>query len=376
MTDLVVVSLEPWDDVWRRNQHLVAGLLRTDDHLRVLFVEPSRDPGHALRRRNLPRMGRGTRPGPTLSGVRPGQLWLHEPTKILPRRWSPSSDQRWARGLVRVATQLRMREPLLWVNSLQGAYLLRASRWRSMYDITDDWLVAERAPTEQRRLRDEEGYLLSTCRCVVVCSPRLAADKAHHDVTLIPNAVDLAAYGTRAARPRDLPEGPVVLYVGTVHADRFDVGLVEITAREIRDLARIVLVGPALLDRAETARLERAGVTMLGSRPFSQVPAYLQHADVLIVPHVVSAFTDSLDPIKVYEYQAAQRPVVSTPVAGFRDTDDPAVLAVDREVFAHEVRRVLEHPPSRLGGVAVPSWTDRVNQMRDVLRRVAAAPSG
>ena len=30
MTDLVVVSLEAWDDVWRRNQHLVAGLLRSD----------------------------------------------------------------------------------------------------------------------------------------------------------------------------------------------------------------------------------------------------------------------------------------------------------------------------------------------------------
>ena len=27
MTELVVLSLEAWDEVWRRNQHLVAGLL-------------------------------------------------------------------------------------------------------------------------------------------------------------------------------------------------------------------------------------------------------------------------------------------------------------------------------------------------------------
>ena len=44
MTDLVVMSLERWDDVWRRNQHLVAGLLADDPALRVLFVEPPADP--------------------------------------------------------------------------------------------------------------------------------------------------------------------------------------------------------------------------------------------------------------------------------------------------------------------------------------------
>ena len=46
MTDLVVLSLEAWDEVWRRNQHLVAGLLRADPALRVLFVEPAVDPLH------------------------------------------------------------------------------------------------------------------------------------------------------------------------------------------------------------------------------------------------------------------------------------------------------------------------------------------
>ena len=58
---------------------------------------------------------------------------------------------------------------------------------------------------------------------------------------------------------------------------------------------------------------------LLGPREHTAVPAYLTNADVLVVPHVVTPFTDSLDPIKVYEYLAAARPVVSTPVAGFRE---------------------------------------------------------
>lgn len=69
--DLVVVSLEPWDRVWRRNQHLVHGLLTSDPRPRVLFVEPSRDPLHDIHRGNLPRSGRGLRRGPTCRASTP-----------------------------------------------------------------------------------------------------------------------------------------------------------------------------------------------------------------------------------------------------------------------------------------------------------------
>ena len=53
-------------------------------------------------------------------------------------------------------------------------------------------------------------------------------------------------------------------------------------------------------------------MVLLGPRSPDELVGYLQHADALIVPHVVDAFTDSLDPIKLYEYQAVGRPVVST----------------------------------------------------------------
>ena len=44
LKELVVCSLEAWDDVWRRNQFFVDGLLRRNPGLRVLFVEPPADP--------------------------------------------------------------------------------------------------------------------------------------------------------------------------------------------------------------------------------------------------------------------------------------------------------------------------------------------
>ncbi len=77
---------------------------------------------------------------------------------------------------------------------------------------------------------------------------------------------------------------------------------------------------------------------------------YLQHADVLVVPHVVTAFTDSLDPIKLYEYQAVGRPVVSTSVAGFRDADDPRITLADGDAFPAAVAAALPDRDSVPGG--------------------------
>ena len=132
---------------------------------------------------------------------------------------------------------------------------------------------------------------------------------------------------------------------------------------------RIVLVGPSSLDPAATADLASAGVQLLGPRPYHQVPAYLQHADVVIVPHVVSPFTESLDPIKAYECAAAGRPTVATPVAGFRAMGPPVTTA-DRDDFAAAVSVALASGSVRPTVGAVPSWQDRTEALAAVMDRI------
>jgi glycosyltransferase involved in cell wall biosynthesis len=376
--DLVLTSLEAWDGVWRRNQHLVAGLLRRHPNLRVLFVEPATDPMHAALKVTRPRLGRGLRSGPQLSGIRPGQLWLYEPTKWLPRRFDPSVDQRWARQVMRATRALDLEDPVLWVNDPSGAVLLEATGWPGLYDVTDDWTVADRTPAETVRVLAQERVLLERADEVVVCSPALVASKGgHRHVTLVANGVDTASYLKPHSRPADLPEGPLALYVGTLHADRLDIELCAGTVTAMEKRGRLVLVGPDALRPNERTQLERAGVVLLGARSSETVPAYLLHADVLVVPHVVTAFTESLDPIKLYEYAAAGRPVVSTPVAGFRDADDPRVIVASGNAF---IDAVLARLP-RMGGPVVPptsevslavhqfDWSHRVDQMSAVLAR-------
>ncbi|MFB8230009.1 glycosyltransferase [Cellulosimicrobium sp. NPDC055967] len=373
--DVVVLSLERWDDVWRRNQYLVAELCRTDPTARVLFVEPASDPLHRLSRRGVPRPGRGLRAAPAVDGIAPGRVLLHEPTKWLPRKVDPRVDVRLARSVERAVARAGLRRPVLWVNDPSGAAVVRRTGWPALYDVTDDWLAADRSPAEHARLVEDEATLLDRCAEVTVCSTGLVARKgAARDVTLLTNGVDLDRYRRAFARPADLPAGRVALYVGTVHPDRFDVPLLLATARALDGHARVVLVGPVVdLSAAEHADLARAGVVLLGPRPWTTVPAYLRHADVLLVPHVVDAFTDSLDPIKLYEYRAVERPVVSTPVAGFRD-EPGARVAVGDDFPAAVLAALVGATPPRTGELSgdppdVPTWRGQAALMRAALVR-------
>jgi teichuronic acid biosynthesis glycosyltransferase TuaH len=375
--DLVVMSLEPWDEVWRRNQHLIAGLLRDDPGLHVLFVEPPVDHVHDLRRGAPLTLARRLRALTEHDGAPAGRAWAYRPTKWLPRRLAPGADRRRAARVARVARRLGMPDPVLWVNDPDGAGVLRATGWRSLYDITDDWLRAEREPAEHRRTRENEDLLLADCDEVVVCSPALARSKGSdigRAVTLVTNAVDVPAYRTPAVRPGDLPAGDYALYVGTLHPDRLDVDACLRLATALRGAgAHLVLVGPPLLDPLDLTRLEAAGAVVLGARPAAVVPAYLQHAAALVVPHRVDDFTDSLDPIKLYEYLAVNRPIVSTPVAGFRDQPADRVVTASPQQLPEAVLRVLSAPPAPGTPAEVPTWSDRVRQMQQVLTRVRAA---
>jgi glycosyltransferase involved in cell wall biosynthesis/GT2 family glycosyltransferase len=361
---LVVCSLEPWDDVWRRNQFFVRELLALHPDRRVLFVEPPFDWVHEVRRR----CGRVRR-----RGLRPldadGRVVRLEPGKVWPGVLGGLADRSRRRQVRAAAAELGFVAPTLWVNDPAYAGLAAEARWPAVYDITDDWTEAGDGARATRRVRARERRLFAECERVVVCSPGLADSRsalpAADDPVLIPNAVDTSLFGAPQARPVDLPPGPVAVYVGTLHEDRLDVDLVVELAQRRSDLA-VALVGPDALSATSRARLVGAGVRVIGARPHAQVPGYLQHADVVVVPHVVSAFTESLDPIKAYECLAVGRPTVATPVAGFRELGDP-VQVVDRAGFVDAVGTVVDGGWRASAPRPVPTWTERAAAFDEVL---------
>lgn len=362
---LVVCSLEAWDEVWRRNQFFVRELLALDPDLRILFVEPPFDVVHTIQSRSQRRHKPGLRPLDD-----DGRIIRLEPVKWLPRKAGPWADRWRDNQVLKAIITLGLVEPRLWVNDPSYASLADQVTWPTVYDITDDWSeVADQRLGHQVRRNEER--LFRRCEAVTVCSPGLLESRKalRDDMTLIPNAVDTAHLRSPQPRPSDLPTGPCALYVGTLHTDRLDVDLVCNLAFALSHVS-VVLVGPDALDELSHKRLDAAGVIRLGPRAYAEVPGYLQHADVLIVPHVVNPFTESLDPIKAYECLAVGTPSVATPVAGFRDLGEP-IHITERGSFIETVRSILSDSPEP-APQSVPSWAERTADFAEVLKEIAS----
>jgi len=362
--DVICFSLEAWDEVWRRNQLLVSELVELRPTMRVLFAELPVDVGWSLRRGELPQR----RPFRPVGDS--GRVWAMSPYKLAPRKLWPWTEQGLARQVLRSARNHAFEHPVLWINDANYADTSRLG-WPSVYDVTDDWLLATSSERELRRLSASDRLLLDEADEVVVCSPSLRSSRGRdRRVHLIPNGVDLAHFRRPQPRPADLPPGPTLVYVGSVVEGRIDLDLCQALCRHLDNRASVVLVGPLALSAGAHERLRSAGAVLLGPRPYRSIPGYLQHADVLVVPHLVSPFTESLDPIKARELQAVGRPTVATPVAGFRGLREPVVVASGSS-FLDAIDAVLDRAPLPPGPgplrCELPTWRSQAGLFLEVL---------
>jgi glycosyltransferase involved in cell wall biosynthesis len=83
---------------------------------------------------------------------------------------------------------------------------------------------------------------------------------------------------------------------------------------------------------------------MLGKRPYEEVAAYMAACDVLIMPWNRSPWIQACNPVKLKEYLAVGRPVVTSP---FRELDSYSGLvrvASGEEDFAAQLEQALSDP--------------------------------
>ena len=379
MRDLIFVSMENWDEVWRRNQFLCAGLARRFPDRKILFVGLTRDATNDLRHGRLPSLRADT------DQAVPGlpNIVLTRPLKLLPNTlaWGRKVNEALFRAQVKsAARRLGMQDPILWLNPHAAVHMAgNMGESRVVYDITDDWTTLTQSPALERLTVAQDAALCRRADAVIVCSERLFSLKRDlaRNLHLIPNGVDAAHYASvlNGAGPLPAPADawpqPVLGYTGTLHSDRVDVPLIETLAQRFPQ-GTVALVGPNLLAGEDLSRLQALpNVVLTGPMPYERLPGLMRAFAVCLTPHRVSAFTESLNPIKLWEYLAAGKPIVSTNVAGFRDYPQFVRLASDTEGFVQAVTEALAEKPElgepRRAEARRHSWDARLDQVLDVI---------
>lgn len=379
---IVFVSLEPWDEIWRRNQFLCDGLLRRSESTQILFVLPPYDNSYAVRSRNFAKV----RLAATLeSGGYEGRLQLFTTTKWFPNSFPMGrklNESYLTKQLKWVLALLGWTTTHLWINQHEAASLLDADiAAESIYDITDDWTKFSGNQTQLELVQKQDHKLCVEASQVIVCSDQLFEDKSllvkPNRLHLIPNGVHVEHYQPvmdYSKMQHPLTAGwkkPVFGYTGTIHGDRVDVELISRIAKA-NPRATIAMVGPNLLDATDRLTLsDHSNIVFTGAMPYAELPDIMRSFDVCIVPHVVTSFTESLNPIKLWEYLAAGKPIVSMNVAGFKDFPELVHVSDSHEGFLKNLDCALQELPSlataRQAVAQQHSWDKRIDQVIEIL---------
>ncbi len=337
---MVFLAPRDFDDLRARVHHLSRAFAASN---RVLFVETQESLAFLLRRGKWSKLRRGF-----LSPVRQIEgLWVFTPLACLPFDGASELVNRVNTALLRwqlrrVLKKLGFHKPILFVYMPSYHRLIGELGERCViYDLVD-----ERAALPGRHHRYFERRELATmrkCGLTVVVSERLfeAKKERAHRIALIPNGVDadmFAAEHEPASEVSGLPR-PVIGYVGAVDV-WLDFDLVAHMARS-RPSWSFVFVGPIRTRSTALGRL--ANVHLLGERAYEELPSYIVAFDCCIVPHKLTRFRLYSDPLKVYEYIAAGKPVVSVPIPSVVERFGALVrIAADATDFVSSIEEEIE----------------------------------
>jgi hypothetical protein len=255
---------------------------------------------------------------------------------------------------------------------------------RLIYDCLDDLSTFEPYP----EIEKNHAQALA-CADLVIASSSMILEKVRRtrgDAALVPNAAwydDFASPARQAWGELDdlrRRSRVIVGYFGAL-GRWIDWRLLEELAVGRRDWT-FLLVGDIMTDTsAPTRLLGRKNVKIWTRQPYARLGRLLSAFDVAIVPFLVDSLTESVSPIKLFEYMAGGKPVVSTPIPECRKY--AAVrIAGSAEEFAHQIEwclgpgRSAEHRVRLQACAMENTWTARAKTVIELLETRGIAKFG
>ena len=195
----------------------------------------------------------------------------------------------------------------------------------------------------------------------------------------LPNGADTALFNTAQFNPYNCPDEMVAYrhkkiigYTGSLEY-RTNIDLLNGIADGHPDKILCIL-GPVYSEEAIISGLfDKPNVLYCGSKRLDKLPAYLRFMDCMIIPFKCNKLTSSIYPLKINEYLAAGKPVVSTGFsAEIRSFSDIIGIADDIGSFNSLINDAINNDSAelidnRMVRAGKNSWKVRVAQFWKIL---------
>jgi len=383
---LVYFGPEPWDGLWRNRHQLLSVFARAN---KVLYVEP-----RVSLRPTMRAIWRERRPGlkwPLCEEVQSNLFVFHTP------RLAPVSGNQLLAALTRSTRhillrktlhQLGMHKPIVWLSRPNMTDLIGDCQEQlTIYHVVDEYAAyGHKTDAEKQHIRTAEHRMLALVDMVVVVSPPLLAAKRQYNPNtyLVPNAVNYETFSRAMSDDGPLPSDiahlprPIIGYSGLI-SSRLDLELLVSIAQEYSQWS-LALVG-MVRDQKCRGLMERlcslANVYLLGYKTVDLVPYYVKAFDVCLIPYRAGEEAVHINPLKLYDYLACGKPVVSVDIPSLRPFAEVVRIAKDKETFIRCIEEALREDGSltsrRLGIAKQNTWEVRVEQLSVLIQEALQA---
>lgn len=271
-----------------------------------------------------------------------------------------------------------IRQPIAWfmiphLSSVLG----RLGERLAIYYCIDDYASLPDVDATAVRVMDE--VMTRKADLVFVASDTLFEAKRRLNVNtnVAPHGVDVEHFARAQDESTSIPEDitslrrPIVGFFGLIER-WIDLDLIDYLAEQ-RPEWTFLLIGRVAVPAHAVAL--RQNVHFLGRRPYDTLPAYGKRFDAAIIPYHLNAQVLHANPIKLREYLAMGKPIVSVRTPEIEKYSDSIAIADSREEFLAKLDDAVSHPDfpddvrRRMSRVRGESWDARLRVVLETVER-------
>ena len=200
---------------------------------------------------------------------------------------------------------------------------------------------------------------------------------------LVPNGVcsdwiDAEVHPVERLSLTPRPDRPIAGFLGALF-EWVDLDLIAEAAQRMPEV-EFVVVGPTRRGVSVDRLNGVANIHCHGAVTFHRVPATLAAFDVCLIPFKQDLISEYADPLKVYEYCALGKPVVSTVLFNAGGPEPPICVAATTDAFVNALRGALNEPTSererRIRFARLHTSEARARQFAEITKLVAGPAKG
>lgn len=285
--------------------------------------------------------------------------------------------------LTTVMFLLRMKKPLLWIDNVRAADFIKNFSWQLIVYHASDCFEECPYTNNKAKLKEREAYVSNNSDVIICVSKKLyeAKQNVKAKVHYLPHGVDFEffrkAVEDHQTFDRIFQRSRFIAgYFGTLTAQN-DIELLEYCAV---NLPNVYFVFAGQITAGDYGKLSKMpNVIFLGRVPYKKIASLCATFDVCLLPWKMNKWIANCNPLKLFEYMASGKPIVSVPICEIVDKYSGIVsLAETKEEYCNAIVWELNNDTDerrclRIETARKHSWDNHIQRLSHIISNAISA---